>query len=80
MFQSNNRERLAVAAIKQSKHSETGHWRAQNISRIGSLNTSEMPAPRVFPPLNDQIMNCPNKPAGDLGPPILNAKAIAVMA
>jgi hypothetical protein len=66
--------------IKQSKHRKAGNCHAQNVGQIASLKTSEEGALRVFQQLNDQIMNCLNKPDGDLGSPILNANAIAVMA
>jgi len=80
MFQSNNGERLAVPAIKDSKHRKTGHCDAQNVSQIGGLKTSEMTTLRVVQQVKGEIMSCLHKLDGNLRTSVLDANAVSVVA
>jgi len=79
VFQSDDRKRLAIPAIKNSKYWKAGHRRPQNVGQLGSLKSGEVPTMRVLQQLNDQFLTCPNKSEGGLRTSILDAYAITVV-
>ena len=80
MFQGDNRERLPIPAIKDSKHRESGPGRTPDVGQLGRLNSGEMSPLRTLQQLIDQCLGGPNNAAGHLGAAILDANAIPVVA